>query len=128
MNDNEELPPAGTGTKEAMATLKATRPLHIEWGMYFAVKIALRKRTVHSREVWEAMLAEKIINGDGKAFWLGAVFKELKEKNILKKTGHMHTYSDESRGIHERTVALWELNDMADLTPYRTPPASKVST
>ena len=119
------LPPAGTGTREAMTQLKKNHPLKIQWGMHYAVKIALKKRTVHSREVWDALLADGIIKGDSKAFWLGAVFRELKDESILRKTGHSYTYSDEARNIHERTVSLWEINEKADLTPYRTEPTEK---
>lgn len=116
---------AGTGTKTAMAELKRAHPLRIQWGMHYAVKIALRKLTVHSREVWEALLADQIITEDGKAFWLGAVFRELKDAGILVKTGNRYKYSDEKRNIHEREIALWQLNDQADLTPYRIAPTEK---
>lgn len=118
----EEQTPAGTGTKTAIAALNAKYPAMVQWGMHYAVKIALRKLTVHSREVWDEMLRDKVITGEGRAFWLGAVFRNLKDQNILRKTMHTHKYSDESRGIHERTVYLWELNEKADLTPYRIAP------
>lgn len=121
----EDTAPAGTGTKEAMALLKGTKPNHIAWGAHYAVKIALRKRTVHSQEVFAEMLADKIITGEGKAFWLGAVFRELKDAGVLRKTLHTYSYSNEARNTHERTVALWELNEAADLTPYRTAPEKK---
>lgn len=126
MTDEKEIPPAGTGTRTAMQTLKNTRPLEIQWGCFYAVKIALKKRTVHSRDVWDAMLADGIIKGYGKAFWLGTVFKTLKTEGVLTKTLHSYTYSDEARGIHERTIPLWELNEKADLTAYRTAPTEKL--
>lgn len=126
MGNNEEKDPvAGTGTKKAMERLRLSHPLKIRWGCFYAVKIAMRKLTVHSREVWDAMLADGIIDGDGKAFWLGAVFRELKDAGVLVKTGNRYKYSDESRNIHEREVALWQLNEKADLTPYRVAPESE---
>ena len=115
----------GTGTNQAVAALVATRPLHVQWGMHVAVKLAMKKRTVHSREVWDELLRDGIITEEGKAFWLGAVFRELKDVGVLKKTGHTYSYSDEARGIHERTVALWELVEDADLTEYRVAPTRK---
>jgi hypothetical protein len=116
---------AGTGTRAAMERLQATKPLHIQWGMHYAVKIALRKLTVHSREVWDALIADGIITGEGRAHWLGAVFRELRDGGVLTKTGNRYKYSDEERNIHEREVALWEINPKADLTPYRLEPKEK---
>ncbi len=122
---DEQPPVAGSGTKEAMSLLKETKGLAIQWGMHYAVKIAMRKLTVHSREVWEEMARDGVLPSYGKAFWLGSVFRELKSAGVLVKTGHFFKYSDEARNIHERTVPLWELNDKADLTPYRVPPKEK---
>ena len=122
---DKEIPQAGTGTKEAMVRLKSNHALKIEWGMYYAVKLAMKKLTVHSREVRDAMFNDGIISGDGREFWLGAIFKELKDADVLRKTGHSYKYSDEERGIHERTIALWELNPKADLTAYRIEPKEK---
>ena len=120
-----DLPPAGTGTREAMELLRTTKSLAIQWGMHYAVKIALRKLTVHSREVWDEMERDGVLPTHGKAFWLGAVFRELKDAGVLVKTGHCFKYSDEARNIHERTIPLWQLNEKADLTPYRQPPKEK---
>ena len=120
-----DLPPAGTGTQEAMGVLKETKGLAIRWGMYYAVKIAMRKLTVHSRDVWDAMDRDGVLPTHGKAFWLGAVFRELKDAGVLVKTGHFFKYSDEARNIHEQTVPLWQLNEKADLTNYRQPPQEK---
>lgn len=120
-----DAPRGGTGTNQAIATLVATKPLLIQWGQHIAVQLALKKRTVHSREVWDELRRAGIITEEGKAFWLGAVFRELKDAGVLKKTGHTYSYSDEARGIHERTVALWELNEEADLTEYRVAPTKR---
>lgn len=117
---------AGDGTREAMVRLKASKPLHIQWGMHYAVKIAMRKLTVHSREVWDEMAKDGVLPAHGSAFWLGAVFRELKDLGILVKTGLRYKYSDETRNIHEREVHLWQLNDKADLTPYRIAPTEKL--
>ena len=122
MSEHDE---AGTGTKKAMAALSQKYPLVIQWAMHYAVKIALRKLTVHSREVWDELLKDDIIDGRGKAFWLGAVFRTLKDAGVLVKTGLRYKYSDEARNIHEREVALWQLNEKADLTPYRIAPTEK---
>lgn len=117
---------AGDGTREAMVRLKASKPLHIQWGMHYAVKIAMRKLTVHSREVWDEMAKDEVLPKQGSAFWLGAVFRELKDLGVLVKTGLRYKYSDETRNIHEREVHLWQLNDKADLTPYRIAPEAKL--
>jgi hypothetical protein len=35
---------------------------------------------------------------------------ELRDGGVLTKTGNRYKYSDEERNIHEREVALWEIN------------------
>lgn len=124
MEDEKELP-AGTGTRRAMDDLKARYPVHVAWGMHYAVKIALRKLTVHSQEVLDELIRDGIITGEGKVFWLGAVFRELKEKGVLLKTIHQHKYANEARNVHERLIFLWQINDKADLTDYRLPPKER---
>ncbi len=116
--------PRTGNTKEAMQLLMSnprTAKL-IAWGCHIAVLLALKSRTVHSRAVRDEMDRRGLLTKEDKEFWLGPVFKKLKTEKILTWTGHMFTYSDEERNVHERTIKLWELNEDADLTVYRTPP------
>lgn len=114
------IPPSLTDT--AMRKLLEKHNDKILWGCYYAVQIALKKDTVHSREVRDRMFKEGLI-GEGKEFWLGTVFHTLKEDGVLKHDGHWYKYSDPERGIHERTVKIWCLDRKAVLLPkYLEPP------
>lgn len=113
---------AGTGTKMAIARLNARHADKIAWGEYVAVKIALHKLTVHSREVRDELYERGLCVDGEPEFWLGAVFRNLKDKGILIKTGLTYKYASEKRNIHERTVSLWEINPKADISPYRIEP------
>lgn len=115
----EPLP--GDATRAAMAGLVTKHAKLVEWGCFFAVKIAMAQLTVHSRQVRDAMAAEGLI-GEGKEHWLGAVFHELKTAGVLKHEGGWYKYVDPKRGIHERTVKQWVLVETADLTKYRQHP------
>lgn len=111
------------GTNIAMAKLESEHPQKINWGCYFAVKIAKKNLTVHSRQVREAMLGQGVIEQNGgPEHWLGAVFKRLAKEGILSKTGHKYKYSDAERGIHEREVTIWGLVENADITKYEKEP------
>lgn len=113
------------GTKQAMQKLEAKHPAKIDWACHFAVQIAKKNLTVHSRAVRDEMERRGLIGPDtGSEFWLGAAMNKLAQQGILSKSGHSYKYSDSSRGIHERTVAIWALVDGADTEYYDTEPGS----
>lgn len=123
-----DQPDPHAGTNQAMAHLRFSHAYKIAYGKYVAVRIALKKLTVHSRDVRDAMFAEGIIDGAEKEFWLGTVFKDLRDEGVLKWTGQMHKYTDAERGIHERTIKLWEYVEKAEVAKYLEPPPKPVST
>lgn len=114
------------GTRVAMKKLQSSHPTEIAWGCHVAIKIAKRRLTVHSRDVWDELGRMGIVSASsGSAFWLGAVFDELKRAGLLKPTGQTLTYSDASRGIHERTIKIWGLTEDADTSAYDKEPATR---
>lgn len=123
----EEFPPAGEGSKKAMQKLRAKYPNEIRLGKYFVVQHALANRTVHSRNLWEILLARKFVNKKSESpHWMGTVFSDLRDEGILEKTSEYHSYSDPARNINERTVAVWQLRKDVDeikLKEYREEPA-----
>lgn len=129
LNPQPEFPTSGDpheGTRVAMKKLEASHPKHIAWGCYAAIKIAKKRMTVHSRDTWDELGRLGIVDASsGAAFWLGAVFKRLKDEGLLKETGQKYKYSDASRGIHEREVKIWALVEGADTKAYDEPPAEK---
>jgi len=112
-----------SGTEQAMAQLNGVHAVKIAWGEYLAVKLAKKHLSVHSRALREAMVKEGIIPEDnpGKEFWLGAVFRNLRDKGIMEKNG-TYKYGDKERNTHERTISIWQLKAGADLTPYAVAP------
>jgi hypothetical protein len=110
------------GTREAMKTLETRYPDEIRHACQIAVEIARRKLTVHSREVREEMERRKLIGADtGNEYWLGAAMNRLAREKILERTGHTYKYTDAARGVHERTVTIWQLREGADTTAYDPP-------
>lgn len=116
------------GTNKAMAHLRYSHAYKIAYGKYVAVRIALKKLTVHSRDVRDAMFAEGVIDGAEAEFWLGTVFKDLRDEGILKWTGQMYKYTDADRNIHERSVKLWEYVEKADVKAYLEAPPKPTPT
>lgn len=113
------------GTSATMAQLEERYPNKINWGCYYAVRIAKANLTVHSREVRAAMADAGILNDNsGPEHWMGAVFKRLKSEGILQETPHRYKYSSESRGIHEREVKIWALKQGVDTSKYNNKPES----
>lgn len=107
------------GTKDAMGELEDKHKDLVTWACRAAVEIARRKLTVHSREVRDALVKEGLIPEDGPPeFWLGAAMHRLAKEKIIEKTGHNYKYTDAARGIHERTITVWQLVDGADVSRY----------
>jgi len=112
------------GTKQAMQKLEAKHTTKVDWACHIAVDIAKKNLTVHSRTVRDEMERRGLLEDSaGAEHWLGAAMNKLAGLGILKKSGHSYKYSDSSRGIHERTVTIWELVDGADTEYYEEPPA-----
>ena len=104
-------------------------PNEIAWGCHIAVQIAKRTLTAHSRMVRAEMDRRALVSDvSGPEFWMGAVFKTLKDAGILKETGQRFKYSDSSRGIHEREVKIWALVENADTTKYDKAPDEEPET
>jgi hypothetical protein len=107
------------GTREALRKVEERYKPQVQWACYAAVEIAKRKLTVHSREVRDALVKKGLIEDDaGPEHWLGAAMSRLNKEGILEKSGHTYKYSDASRGIHERTVTIWQLREGADTSKY----------
>lgn len=121
-------PPPGpdprAATKEKMTQLKGRYPKEVALGCYWAVRIALESMSVNSRALWERLIAEKEVDPvESSNRWLGAVFHQLQEEKLLKKSNQTVTYSDSARGIHERTIPIWVFVDGADTSKYAVRPA-----
>lgn len=120
-------PPPGKdpreGKKKVMAELESRYPQQVNLGCYWAVRIAQERLRVHSRDLWERLITEKLVDPvESTAHWLGAVFHRLQEEKILRKTNSVFKYTDSARGVHERTIPIWELIDGADTSKYDVPP------
>jgi hypothetical protein len=108
-------------TKEALGKVEARHAGAVRDACVVAVEIAKRKLTVHSREVREAMVTKGMLDPEsGPEHWLGAAIHRLAKEGILEKSGHTYKYTDAERGIHERTVTVWQLKDDADTSCYDT--------
>lgn len=111
------------GTKQAMQKLEAKHTPYIDWACHLAVQLARKNLTVHTRAVREEMERRNLVGPDtGAEFWLGASMNKLAKMGILERSGHTYKYSDSSRGIHERTVTVWQLKDDADTSYYDEEP------
>lgn len=109
------------GTKEALGKVEARHAGVVREACVVAVEIAKRKLTVHSREVREAMVSRGLLDPEaGPEHWLGAAIHRLAKEGILEKSGHTYKYTDAERGIHERTVSIWQLKDGADTRAYES--------
>lgn len=107
------------GTREALVKVEARHAGAVRDACVVAVEIAKRKLTVHSREVREAMVAKGLLDTEaGPEHWLGAAIHRLAKEGILEKSGHTYKYADAARGIHERTVTVWQLKEGADTSRY----------
>lgn len=107
------------GTREALKKVEARHGEQVRWACYAAVEIAKRKLTVHSREVRDALVQKGLLDETaGPEHWLGAAMHRLNKEGILEKSGHTYKYTDASRGIHERTVTVWQLREGADTSRY----------
>ena len=107
------------GTREALGKVEARHTGAVHDACVAAVEIAKRKLTVHSREVREAMLANGTLDpAGGPEHWLGAALNRLSREGVLERSGHSYKYTDAERGIHERTVTVWQLKEGADTTKY----------
>jgi hypothetical protein len=129
LDPQPSLPTSGDpheGTRVAMKKLESQHPLMIQWGCHVAVVIAKRRMTVHSRDVWEEMLRQKLVEPHSPPpHWMGAVFHHLKNEKILTSTGQTFKYSDASRDNHERKITIWALVENANTGSYDAPPAQK---
>lgn len=105
------------GTKEAMAALDSKYSGLIQKACCIAVELARKNLTTHSRDVRREMAARGLVGYDGREFWLGRAFNKLAAEGIFKEVGRFK-YSDETRNIHERNIALWALVDGADASKY----------
>ena len=112
-------------TKEAMEYLAANRGREIEWGKYFAIKIAKQNSTVHSREVRAEIEKTGLLDPEKSEHWLGTVFQKLRDEGFIKWSGHYYKYRDRERNIHNREVKLWMIIDENKATPYDKPPVAK---
>jgi len=107
------------GTKGAMKHLEAAHPERVKQAAAIAVAQAKKNLTTHSRSVRKEMEDKGLLDtSTGSEHWLGAVFAQLAHAKVLEKSGHTFKYSDSSRGIHERTVTVWQLRDGADTSAY----------
>lgn len=106
------------GTKAAMKELDAKHGAIIEKACRVAVELVRKNLTTHSREVRKEMALRGLVGPDtGREFWLGRAMNKLAAEGIIKEVGRFK-YSDESRNIHERNIALWALVDEADTSAY----------
>lgn len=106
-------------TKEALGKIEVRHARIVRHACRVAVRLAKQKLTVHSREIRDALVAEGILDPEaGPEHWLGAAVNKLAKEGILEKSGHTYKYTDASRGIHERTVTIWQLKENADTTRY----------
>ena len=110
------------GTRVALKKLESQYPGHVAWACHLAVMRAKERLTVHSRDVRDEMERRGMLKPHEPEFWLGAAFNRLKRDLILKPTGQNMTYSDASRGIHERTIKIWGLVEHAPTGPYEIEP------
>lgn len=110
------------GTKQAMEQLEGKHPREVDWACYFAVQLILRNLTTHSRAVREEMERRGLVDANASEFWLGAAMNKLARLGILEKSGHTYKYSDSSRGIHERTITVWQLKDGANTKEFEKEP------
>lgn len=106
-------------TKEALGKLEARHAGIVRDACKVAVRLAKEKLTVHSREIRDALVAEgKLDPESGPEHWLGAAIHKLAKEGILERSGHTYKYSDAGRGIHERTITIWQLKEGADTERY----------
>jgi hypothetical protein len=97
-------------TGEAMDVLGTHRRPLIDYGRYVATEICKARGSVTSRDVRRAMAAMGMLASDASEFWLGSMFRS----GSFEWTGALHTYSDNDRNIHERTVKVWRLASGAE--------------
>lgn len=107
-------------TDRVMARLAAQYPEEIAWGKHYAIKLACRNGSVHSRMMRERMAAEGLIGRkeQGREHWIGAVFNQLQKEGIIIWNNLWHKYWSDERNVHERTVKCWAILKESNYPQY----------
>lgn len=91
---------------EALDVLREYRSALITLARKVAKRIAKENGTVHVRAVRAELAKMNALDEDVGDYWLGAVFNKNPD---FEWTGEHHTYADEERNVHEKSVKVWKL-------------------